>query len=130
MKKIGIIFIVFASIIVISNYNSFYLRFDEGKIREKILKEISIGSSKEKVLEYCKRKIYVSQHIKNYGYNSSNRKSIYYNKSIGASHIQVSIGDYKSLFFYIFHVDVISYWIFDENDNLIEIIVKKYEDSF
>lgn len=145
MKKI-FIYIVLGFLIVISivfaiRYLSNPLRKSEDKIRENILRLTPIGTNMEDVIT-------IIQGDKKFGnVNISNEWGVVYDKRlgrpthyanfseeladnfeiIGEKCINVSVGHYSSLFAEIF---VRAWWAFDENGELIDVIIEKDGNGF
>ena len=106
-----IIVVLIVAVIILSDP----LRRSNEEIRKNILSDMPLGSHKDDVLEYI----------------SKNKR---WTIGSGASHFgpieyktfaRVHMGEYRTILI----TDAVAFWLFDENDELIELIVKKWIDG-
>ncbi len=116
-KKIDFVFILIIAIYILLDFN---LKLPTKIIRRRYLISTPIKSNMLYVKRYLKRNNYDGIYISRFGYRTN-----IYNARKGSYYIKANIGDYR----WIFVTDVLVIWIFDENQELIEIIVEKETDA-
>ena len=111
---IGLVFIAIAGIIIY--YARPIIYHSEEDIHNKLLKDTPIGSDKKQVLEYVKKK----------GYTFDPNEQGSMDEKWGNNYMRVYLGHYQGI---PWRCDVDGAWIFDTNEKLINIDVRKEYDA-
>ncbi len=117
LKKIIAVFILIIAIYVLLDFN---LKLPTEMIKLKYLIVTPINTNMSDVEKYLQNNNYKIRAISNFRYTRTPSF-----ESQGSYYIESNIGDYR----WIFVTDVLVIWIFDENEKLIEIIVRKITDA-
>ena len=116
--------LILLSVASTSDAAEFSLRRSEATIRERLLREVPLGSSMNQVEQQIAKHGWELDHIdKNSGFYDHRENP---SKVTGAKSIRASLGDYRGI---PFMVNVTVFWGFDSTESLIVIWVWKTEDS-
>ena len=102
-------------------FNDFNLTLPEDCIRAVLLRKLPLGTKKSVVIDYMDEKNLEISHSFDFGYFEISNSDIV----IGNSHFEVYLGEYR-LFW---ERDIQADFIFDENEEMIEIIIHKFIDA-
>ncbi|MFW9882718.1 MAG: hypothetical protein ACFFG0_57375 [Candidatus Thorarchaeota archaeon] len=132
LKKIIIIgsIVIIVCLVAVIQLNP--LRRDEASIRQKLLENTPIGTNAEDVLKYIKNSIKPSN--QNIRYDEVNPASLPGHVPTGQKNVTVALGKYWSWEqFSNFDLPLITYvfagWAFNNNNQLIDILVYKENDG-
>lgn len=100
-----------------------WIFYSEETIRKSLIQETPIGTNKKTIKKYIEHKNLKVLYISKLGFLTRDQRQ----ETIGTSSIEVELFDEVHIFFWYF--DVTCYWIFDKNDELIEINIWKQIDS-